>query len=542
MRGFLLFLGALSLLGLFAGLDRGDFADDREARDAAIARETMARRDLLRPVLGGEAQTDKPLLGYAHEMLGASLTPRSPAGARAVKAVAVVLLVGLTGWIGVRHLGARAGAFAATVLATTLALPLAARSDGTQVVATLLGWIAALAFADVLLRAAPPSRLAIAYPALGAALVIAGPLPALWPLAGLALGLWWTRAGHLWRRLHPLAGALAIAGLALPWYGAMTERLGPDFLWRALAFPYGSGPAAPWYAAPARALGFLAVGFFPWTTLLPEAALRAGARPAPWMRGGSASGASAPPAGPTPNPIRFESLLLGWLTAGALAMPLLPSAPLTAALPALPAAALLIGKALEGVFDHDPVWGRALAQASLLLAVTGTAAATLLAMAAARIGEGAPELRLVSAFLLLACWGPALAVFLRRPAAAAALFALPVALGAPLVFRRMLPALEDYMTALPVAEAFAATAPAGAPLLVLGPIPPSLRLHAGSHLVEPENLARGLRDLPRAGGFAYVAFRPAREREVARAAAPFPIEILMRTPAWALARVEGKLP
>jgi hypothetical protein len=276
------------------------------------------------------------------------------------------------------------------------------------------------------------------------------------------------------------------------------------------------------------------VGFFPWTALLPEAALHAATRALRPMP----ARVAAPGAGASSSALRTETLLLGWLTAGALAMPLLPAAPLSAALPALPAAALLVGRSLARAFDLEAVWKRALSQASLLFAVTGSAGAALLALVSSRLAEGAPELRLVAAFLLLASWAPALAVFLRRPLAAAALFALPVAFGAPLVLWRTLPALEGYLSARPVAEAFAATAPPGAPLLVLGPVPPSLRLHAGGHLVEPEDLARGLREIPRAGGFAYVAFRPEREREVAGAAAPFPIEILVRGPAWALARVE----
>src|SRR5213592_792906 len=106
-------LGAVSLLGLFVGLGSTDFADDREARDAAVARETWQRREVLRPMLGGEPVLAKPLAGYLHEMAGAAWTGRSPVGSRAIRAIAALILVAGTGWLGIRHLGRPAGLAAA---------------------------------------------------------------------------------------------------------------------------------------------------------------------------------------------------------------------------------------------------------------------------------------------------------------------------------------------------------------------------------------------------------------------------------------------
>lgn len=536
MRALLL-LGAVSVLGLFVGLGSTGFADDREARDAAVARETWVRHEFLRPMLGGEPELAKPLLAYVPELAGAAWTGSSPAGSRAIRAAAAVLLVLGTGWLGARHLGRRAGWAAAAALATSLAVPLSVRGDGLIVFATLLGWMAAFLFADVLLRGPSPWRVSLAYLALATTLVVAGPLPALWPLGGLALGLWWAHVPHLWRRLFPVAGLLAMIGLALPWYGAMAALSGGGFLLHALGFPYAEPSAGHWYALPARALGFLVVGFFPWSTLLPEAALRAVRWPPPidvialLTRG---RGVSAPP------PLTLEPLLLGWLVVAAVAMPLSPAAPLSAALPALPAAALLVGRALDRVFERDPAWSRVAVQGALLMGVTGTAGALLTAMVSPRLAAAAPALRLAATFLLVSSWAPFAATLLRRPAVAVALMALPVALGTPLVFARTLPALEEYLDTRVAAEAFHATAPVGTPLLVVGTPPASLRLRVRDHLVEPLDLRVALREQRGSDGYAYVAFPAARESEVARAASPAPIEVLIRAPSMDLARVESR--
>jgi 4-amino-4-deoxy-L-arabinose transferase-like glycosyltransferase len=531
----LLVLGAVSLLGLFVGLGSTEFADDREARDAAVARETLSRHDPLRPMLGGEPVLAKPYAGYLPEVVGLLWTRHSPVGSRAVRASAALFLVIGTGWLGVRHLGRRAGLCAAAVLASSLAISLAARTDGLQVIASMLDWAALFLFADVLLRGPSPWRVALAYLALAIVLVMAGPLPAFWPLGGLALGLWWGKASGLWPRLHLGAGLLTMLALALPWYGGMTDLMGAEFLSHVLAFPYGDPSSGHWYTLPARALGFLVVGFFPWSTLLPEAALRAVRWPLPLdllalLNPGEKR---APQVALT-----LEPILLGCLVVAAVAMPLPPAAPLSAALPALPAAALLVGRALDRVFGQDPSWSRATVQASLLLGVTGTAGAVLIAMVSPRLVQAAPALRLIATFVLVSSWAPFAATLLRLPAMAAVLMAAPVALGTPLVFTRTLPALEDYLDTHMAAQAFHSTAPNGTPLLVLGTPPASLRLHVKDHLVEPLDLREALHELRGKDGYSYVAFPASRESEVARAASPAPIEVLIRAPSMGLARVQ----
>jgi 4-amino-4-deoxy-L-arabinose transferase-like glycosyltransferase len=519
-------LGALAVIGLFVGLGDLDWVDDRESRDAAIAHELAFRREKLTPILGGIPQFEKPLLAYAPEVLAAAATPGSPVGTRAMKGALAAALVLLTGAIGARWMGVRVGTLSAAVLATSLALPIAARTDGTQLLATCLGWFAWAGLARAVLGEGKPRGLTLSYLALAVALLVAGPWPALWPLAAVAFhrAVFRVRApDHAARRpgVQAVAGTLLMLGLALPWYGAMLERHGGAFALELAAFPYGGVPGNPWYAAPARMLGFLVVGFYPWSTLLPAAALYR------WTVAGAVDVES----------VALTRLLIATLAASLVPVAFAPAAPLPSALPALPAAALLVGALLDRAFAREPIAHRAVAQASWLVGGSGTVAAVMLMFVSRRLGEAAPEVRLLAAFLLVAAWAPALAVFIRRTRAVPALLACTVALGTPLVLLRTLPALEGYLTTGPVAAAMNAASAKNAPLLVLESPPASLHLRLERHLSLRSNLARGFRMDRGDDGWAYVAYPPRRESEVARAAAPAPLEILLRTPALVLARV-----
>jgi hypothetical protein len=172
-----------------------------------------------------------------------------------------------------------------------------------------------------------------------------------------------------------------------------------------------------------------------------------------------------------------------------------------------------------------------------MLALIGSAVAVLLAVAAPRIHDAASELRLLASLLFLTSWAPFLAEFMGRRRLAAALIALPVALGAPVMSVRVLPAMESYLSTRSVADAFEAAAPPLAPLVLAEAPPPTLRLYGGHNFVIADSLAPALAEQRAADGMAYLAFRPAREHDVARASGT-PLEILLRTPSLVLARVK----
>jgi hypothetical protein len=116
------------------------------------------------------------------------------------------------------------------------------------------------------------------------------------------------------------------------------------------------------------------------------------------------------------------------------------------------------------------------------------------------------------------------------------LFAVPVAIGAPLAHLRLLPALESFLSTAPVARAMETVAPPLASLVLVEAPPASLRLYGEHNLVLARGLAETVRAQRASDGHAYLAFRPAREHDVARTVA-LPLEILLRTPTLILARV-----
>lgn len=534
----------LALLGvvLFAGITGTGAIDVREARDAQVVRELQSRREVLTPLYAGDPLLEKPIAAYLPEIL-AWRGRGAPLASRIVRAVLAGALVLVTVVIGARHFGVRAGWLAGAVLVTTLVVPLAARTDGTQVLATLLAWVACAGFADAAFGhpRGRELRLVVTWAALAATIVIAGPLPALWPVLALALFAALARDRAAWRNARPLAGMALVVAAALPWYGALAERRGAWFLTRVAGFPYGAEPRGPWIAAPVLALSFLAVGMFPWSAVLPAAATHA----AGWWRGRPLLRIGARGPELAEQPLASEAreqgatqFLAACLLSALVPVLVYPAPPLTAALPALPAGALLLGRFVDHLLEDPARVAGAFVRTLPLLALSGSAAAVLLAVLAPRLGDAAQSVRLLATVMLVTAWLPALAAIAGRPRVAALLVALPVAIGAPTTTLRVLPALEGWLDARDVATAMNAGSPPLAPLVVLDPEPPSLRLHLRRNLVPDADVSHALRAWRAPDGATYVAVRPYRERAFARAAG-VPVEVLLRSPTLVLLRVRA---
>ncbi len=542
MRRLLPFaLAALLGLTLLPGLAAVEALDWREARDAEVTRESTIGKEWLTPVYAHEPFFEKPLLAYAPELVAQRVLARTDSTAaaghatdvatsRAVRAALAAALALLVAVVGTRAFGVRAGWLAGCALASSVGLPLAARADGGQLLATLCAWLGIGALLEVLQgrSRSPDATRFVAWFAFGAAMLVAGPLGAFWPLGGFALYFALARSRSAWADVRPGAGTLVVLAMALPWYGVMTMLYRGDFLSRVPFFPYATDPRTNWLAGPLVALSYPMVLGFPWSPLL-AASLRDTAERL--RRGGAAdlreSGHAA-------------SLLLALLVAACVPVAVVPHAPLTAALPALPALALLCGRFLDRVLDGD-VDARLLTGAARLAAALGTAMALLAVFVATRIDEAAPALRLLGATLLVTSCVPWLADFAGRRKLAAALFALPIALGTPIVTTRVLPALEPWLDTRVVAEAVEQVAPPRAPLVLLEPAPPSLRLLLPRNFVLVRDLAAADTSLAGRDGRVYVAFPPEREHDAARSARA-PLEILRRSPTLVLARVDAVAP
>ncbi len=148
MRKLLPFaLAGLLVLTLLPGLAAIEATDWREARDAQVTRESTAGKEWITPLYGREAFFEKPLTGYSHEVIAQRLMRRLVHGdtehqtdvatSRAVRAAIAAVLALLVGVVGTRAFGSRAGWLAGCAMASTVGLPLAARADGGQLLATL---------------------------------------------------------------------------------------------------------------------------------------------------------------------------------------------------------------------------------------------------------------------------------------------------------------------------------------------------------------------------------------------------------------------
>jgi 4-amino-4-deoxy-L-arabinose transferase-like glycosyltransferase len=537
-------LVALLALTLLPGLAAVDALDEREARDLVTAYESTERTDWLSPVYAHEPSFEKPLPGYAPEVVARRLlrrlVPASVAGtgdvavSRAVRALLAAALAFTVAMVGTSLFGARAGWLAACALASMVGLPLAARADGCQVYATLLAWLGHGRMLNVLTgrTRTPAATLMLGWLALGAAAFTGGPLPALWPLAGFALYFALARHHAGWKVLDPAAGVLIVCGVCLPWYGVMAAIHGLPFLSHVPWFPYGEGVRGAWYTGLPLALSFAVVASFPWTPLLAAALADAAMR----LRRSAAPRTRALPL----DTEHAEHLLIAMTLAGALPVALYPGPPLTAALPALPAVALLVGRFVDRVLDGEGETA-ALTQATRLLAVIGTAFSLAGLALAARVAVAAPGLRLLSAVVFLSAWAPLLADVRGLRRLAVALFALPAALGAPVLLARVVPALEPWLNARSVAETMQRVSPPFTPLVVFEPPPPSLRESLPRNFVARARILPGDADITARDGYVYAAYRPANERAARAAFATLSAvpEVLARTPVLVLVRVRA---
>jgi hypothetical protein len=101
--------------------------------------------------------------------------------------------------------------------------------------------------------------------------------------------------------------------------------------------------------------------------------------------------------------------------------------------------------------------------------------------------------------------------------------------------------MEDYLSTRDAVEAVESAAPSLAPVVLVDPPPPSLRLYLRRNWIVGQPLPEALANNTARDGLTYLAFAPRRERWVARMAGA-PLEILLRTPSLVVARVRPELP
>jgi 4-amino-4-deoxy-L-arabinose transferase-like glycosyltransferase len=385
----LLLIGASLLYGL--GLGRTDLWAPDEPRYGAIAEELRSMRHgvsgLVLLHLNDAAYTQKPpLYFWLAAAIGAPFGRVHETAARLPSAIAGVLCIGLTAWIG-RSLFARSmpAILAAGLLATSFRFAFTARRAQLDVLLTCfeLGAIAiflALESKRGGIENARQFPLAIAglHASLGAAALVKGPVGWL-PLLIFAVYLAWEGRLRAFRAISPLwAWALSLAPIAVWILGAIAlsppgfaeQAVGENLFGR---FFFGTSHARPFYYFAIQ----LPLDFLPWSLLLPFAI------PVLWR-------ASRPPSEKTektenaPGLVSTARFLLSWLivplvffslSAGKRGLYLLPM------FPALALVGVLAGNQSEkfaGLFPIlSPITVRRFALAILIVASIELAAFTL---------------------------------------------------------------------------------------------------------------------------------------------------------------------
>src|SRR5215469_13896094 len=217
--------------------------DDVDAVQAQIARNMITSGDWVTPRLDGVVYLEKPLLIYwliaaSYEVFGVH-----DWAARIPIAVAAIALCWLTAAFGIWAFGKRAGFYAGLCMATCVGLWLFTRVLIPDVVLTLTIALATWALLRVLDDEEPNKRV-WAYTlaaSLGVGLLLKSLIGLVFPVAAGVIYLALTRQLLLvrtWKRLHPIAGAVIILLISLPWHVLATLRNPPYF-----AFTLRSAPS-----------------------------------------------------------------------------------------------------------------------------------------------------------------------------------------------------------------------------------------------------------------------------------------------------------
>jgi 4-amino-4-deoxy-L-arabinose transferase-like glycosyltransferase len=477
-RGFALLMLATALC-YFYGLGRAPFVGADEPRYAEVAREMLARGDLVTPTLGGRVWFEKPALVYWSEMAGYRLFGVSEWSARLGAALAGWLTVLLVGWMCGR-VESRAGRglgglrlASAGVAASSAGLVVFSRAVNFDIFLTAAVALSlACYFVAGLEDDAGKRRLLLAgfYAGAGAALLAKGLVGVVLPFGVVGLyGLlrrepppWWKSA--LW-------GVPLTSMVAATWYGPVTLGHGRVFVEEFFVKHHFARFVSDRYHHPQGFYFYLLIMplfLLPWTPFL-FAALKS-----QWL-----ASRRAPPTGAAGDDLsaRLRLFAAAWLVVPLVFFSISRSKLPGYVLPALPGAALLAGAELRRF-----VSGEGGARAMRATAVTLVAAASAALFYAARGGHVSWGCALaVAAPLALAGAWAALGRGARARAAgsvaAASLLAAMIAAGCALAGASRRESVRDL---LKVADA---RGYADAPVLDLYTVERSAEFYAAGRLV-----------------------------------------------------------
>jgi 4-amino-4-deoxy-L-arabinose transferase-like glycosyltransferase len=260
----------------FAGLDYRKLANPDEGRYAEIPREMVESGDWITPRLNGIKYFEKPPLQYWATALTYRAFGMSDWTARLWPALTGFLGILFAYFAGRRLFGARAGMFAAVVLASTVYYVTFAHIATLDMGVTF--FLSAGLFCFLLGMSCPRATreeglwMLAAWAAMAAAVLSKGLIGVLLPGMTLLLYSIVQRDWSSWRRMRPVTGVLLFLVLAAPWF-IKVSLTNPEFAWFFFVHEHFArftstahhreGPI--WYFLPV-----MLVGMLPWTWLALE--------------------------------------------------------------------------------------------------------------------------------------------------------------------------------------------------------------------------------------------------------------------------------
>jgi 4-amino-4-deoxy-L-arabinose transferase-like glycosyltransferase len=208
--------------------------DDVDAVQAQIARNMITSGDWATPRLDGVVYLEKPPLIYWLIALSYKVFGVHDWAARIPIALSAIALCWLTAAFGIWAFGKRAGFYAGLCMATCVGLWLFTRILIPDVMLTLTIALAMWALLRVLDEQETHPRVwaYVLAASLGAGLLLKSLIGVVFPVAAGLIYLAFTRqlfSSRTWKRLHPLAGAVIILLIAVPWHLLATLRNPPYF-------------------------------------------------------------------------------------------------------------------------------------------------------------------------------------------------------------------------------------------------------------------------------------------------------------------------
>jgi 4-amino-4-deoxy-L-arabinose transferase-like glycosyltransferase len=272
-------LALLAVFLFFHDLGGAALLDPDEGRNAEIAREVLVTNDWVTPYYDFLPRLEKPMLFYALTALSYKVFGFSEAAARFPSAAAALGALLLTYSFARRFYGERAALWSGLVLVTSVQFNTFSR---IVILDMLLAFFITLALVAYYLADTGPTHAEkrgyyfLMYTATAAATLVKGPIGFIFPgmivFAYIAVRQKWSSL----RGMGLAWGILIFLCIAAPWYlwaearrpGYLAYFLGQEHFTRYLTSQFHR--TKPWYYF----FAVVAVGFLPWTFLLPAIASR----------------------------------------------------------------------------------------------------------------------------------------------------------------------------------------------------------------------------------------------------------------------------